>query len=341
MTNQKISKIKVVHIMRPSRNVYSIERVFTDIADNISPEISIKKWTCSFPSKGFFNRFFGALSAINIKGDIFHITGDTHYLISFLPSSKTILTIHDCEFILRARGLKKLLLWLFWLKIPLMKAGQITAISKKTKYEILSLVNIDHKRIRIIEDPVSPIFSYLPLPKKKTYTKILQIGTKQNKNIERLAAALSGLKVQLTIIGKLSNKQIKILNSEKISYECKFDVSDEELINIYRECNIVAFCSLSEGFGLPIIEAQSIGRPVITSKIEPMLSVAGDGAIFVNPEDIEDMRSAFMHLIENKELCNTLIHKGLMNSKKFSAKKIADKYENLYREIFVKYGARN
>jgi glycosyltransferase involved in cell wall biosynthesis len=88
--------------------------------------------------------------------------------------------------------------------------------------------------------------------------------------------------------------------------------------------------SLYEGFGLPIIEANSIGRPVITSDIEPMKSIGNDSVILVNPNNASEITLAINSIAGNKDLRNDLISKGLENAEKFRALSIAKEYERLY-----------
>ena len=65
------------------------------------------------------------------------------------------------------------------------------------------------------------------------------------------------------------------------------------MIQEYKDADLISFPSTFEGFGMPIIEGQAVGRPVITSNIEPMVSVAADAAILVDPFNIESIRECF------------------------------------------------
>jgi glycosyltransferase involved in cell wall biosynthesis len=88
--------------------------------------------------------------------------------------------------------------------------------------------------------------------------------------------------------------------------------------------------STYEGFGLPIIEAQAIGRPVITSNIPPMDEVAGDAALKVDPYDVSAIRTAILKLCADRVLQEELILQGLENVKQYRAPDIAEKYAQLY-----------
>lgn len=119
--------------------------------------------------------------------------------------------------------------------------------------------------------------SYKPVPRTFNRQKptILQVGTRSNKNLERLASALVGQPCFLHIIGPLTEQQGSLLNHFHIDYKNQADINDEQMHLAYIESDLVVFVSLAEGFGMPIIEANAIGRPVVTSRIAPMCDVSG------------------------------------------------------------------
>ena len=71
----------------------------------------------------------------------------------------------------------------------------------------------------------------------------------------------------------------------------------EEVVALYQSCDAVCFVSTYEGFGLPILKAQAVGRPVLTSDISPLREVAGEGALKVDPLDVAAIRSGLTRLI--------------------------------------------
>ena len=107
-------------------------------------------------------------------------------------------------------------------------------------------------------------------------------------------------------------------------------MGNKEVFEHYVNCDIVCFPSLYEGFGMPIIEAQKVGRVVITSNLQPMCDVAGKGAILVNPYDYLDIRKAIIQVTQNAELRNRLIELGIKNTEKYSPETIADLYKQIY-----------
>jgi len=324
---------QVVQIMRPDRGAYSIERVFADIRAAMTDDVLVRAWVCPYPSRGVLARLRGAIAAAREPADVFHVTGDAHYLALFLPRARTVLTVHDCEFVQRARGLRRALLWLFWLKLPVSRAMRILVPSQAARRELTALVAVRPEKIEVIENPVSTGFQPLPEPRHNGRLRILQVGTKANKNLERLAAALSGLDAELRIIGRPTRAQVAALRAGGVSFEWRERLSDAEMRAAYRDCDALAFCSLSEGFGLPVLEAQMVGRPVVTSNRAPMTDVAGDAAVFVDPEDVGAIRRAFQRLIDDRALRRALVARGVGNAARYQPRRAAAAHARVYRML--------
>ena len=154
-----------------------------------------------------------------------------------------------------------------------------------------------------------------------------------NKNLPVLIEALEGVSCKLIIVGLLSKKQKLMLNDRKIEYQNYCDVGFAEILNLYKQSDILTLISTYEGFGVPVIEAQAIGRPVITSNIGPMPEVAGNAAMLVNPYNVREIKNSILEIIEDDSLREGLILKGLENAKRFRADAIAEEYYKLYKEI--------
>jgi glycosyltransferase involved in cell wall biosynthesis len=110
-------------------------------------------------------------------------------------------------------------------------------------------------------------------------------------------------------------------------------IPDEEVVELYKQCDIVSFVSTFEGFGMPIIEANAIGRVVVTSNTSSMPEVAANAAEFVNPLDINSIRIGFFNVINDDAKREQLIQNGFHNIKRFDSQKIANEYFDLYRKI--------
>jgi hypothetical protein len=136
--------------------------------------------------------------------------------------------------------------------------------------------------------------------------------------------------VQLRIIGSLSDAQRTLLYSLDLDWTSSERLAREELIKEYGDSDVLIFASTYEGFGLPIVEAQAIRLPVITSNKPPMTDTAGAGALLVDPYDEGEIRAALQQLLSSPDLVQCLLERGNCNAARFGAAAVADKYANVY-----------
>jgi glycosyltransferase involved in cell wall biosynthesis len=151
--------------------------------------------------------------------------------------------------------------------------------------------------------------------------------------VQRLAAAMAGSPWVLHVVGVLSADQRTSLEQSGISYRSSPSLTEEELVAAYRAADVVAFASTYEGFGLPIVEGQAIGRVVVTSNLSPMSDVAGNGACFVDPYDVQSIKKGLEQVIGDEAYRRQLIANGFSNVERFAARRIADMYAEAYREL--------
>jgi len=270
------------------------------------------------------------------QGDVNHITGDIHWACLLLDRNKTILTIHDLVGLYQYKGFKRWLYYILWVYLPIKKLKYITVISNKTKDEVLKYIPSAKDKIHVISNFVTvPILENNEIHFHEKI-KILIVGTRTNKNIERILQALINLEVQITIIGELEESHKNLVKENNLSINNLNNISDKELIEKYYEADILLFPSLYEGFGLPILEAQAQNCCVITSNISPMKEISSDGAILVNPFSVEEIRNAVIKLVNSEEDRRDLVKKGKENVIKYSPEKLSEQYINLYNQILEK-----
>jgi glycosyltransferase involved in cell wall biosynthesis len=326
--------IKVTQYMRKNReNFFSLERLHEDLRREISSDFKITVWTCKEQSKGFLPRLRDIWRARKQQGDINHVTGDVHYLTYLLDRRRTILTIHDLVLLERKRGFARWLVWLLWYWIPVMRSQFIITISQTTREALLNNVKCSPDKVKVINNPVSNEFQSSPYSFNINCPRILQVGTGQNKNLERVAEALEGICAKLIIIGPISKQQLNVLNHYAISFENYVGLSRVELCDHYKGADMIVFASTYEGFGLPIVEAQATGRPVVTSNIEPMSQVSGSGACLVDPFSVESIRRGIIKVIMDADYRVNLINFGLINAENFRSDVVVRQYEKLYKEL--------
>ena len=318
---------------RPQGANFSIERLFADVRHSFPNDINVTVAVSRFASRGFFRRIYNMIEAAFRQGDINHITGDVHFLAFLLHKKRTLLTIHDLVLVHRLKGWRRALLLFFWYWLPIKRAAIVTTISESTRKDLLQYIKVDPQKVRVVYDCVSNDFR--PDLKGFNVVKpiILQIGTGPNKNLERVAEALRGIPCFLRIIGKLNDRQVTILEQSGVEHSVIFNISDAALVEEYRHCDLVVFASTFEGFGLPIIEAQAIGRPVITSALWSMPEVAGDAACLVDPFDVHEIKRGILKIISDEGYRNSLIASGYVNVQRFKPSTIANQYAQLYNEI--------
>lgn len=260
-----------------------------------------------------------------------HVTGDIHYVILGLDDRNlNILTVHDLVILEYLGVWKRAIARQLWFAMPMKKARYVTTISKKTALELVDLLPEVESKLHVVHDPVSNLFEYRPKPALDPKPRILHIGTKPNKNLHRVIAAMEGMNALLVIIGILGDDDKAMLAVCNVDYLNYSGLTSEQVFEQYEKCDIVVFPSLYEGFGLPIVEANAVGRPVITSNLEPMKEVAGNAALFVNPIEVSEIRSAIVALIRNGEQREEMVEMGLKNRQRFLPNKIASDYIRLY-----------
>lgn len=267
------------------------------------------------------------------KTEINHITGDIHYCMLSLLQCKSVLTIHDTVSLdyNRQGFLKRLIIEFLWFRIPIKLATKVVCISEETKRCVERFTN--RRDITVIHNAIDPIFYQSRKDLSQKPKKILLIGTNPNKNLERTFDALKGIDCEVTIVGHLSESQLTSLVRNNIKYVNRTRLTDEQIVEEYVNSDIVSFVSLFEGFGMIVIEANKVGRPVITSDIPVLREVAGDAAYFVNPKNVESIRNGFIQLFEDADLRQNLVDKGYENVKRFKIKGIRNQWINLYDSL--------
>jgi glycosyltransferase involved in cell wall biosynthesis len=238
-------------------------------------------------------------------------------------------------------GYKRSLYRRLWLQWPVWASGYVTAISHATRQELALFAECNPDRIRVIGCPIPDGFTRVPPNDWSAEPVILQVGTDPNKNLERVARALAGIHCRLVIVGQCDPRVEEALRGARVAWVNRAGVTDAEMPSIYASADVVLFASTYEGFGLPIIEAQATGRPVVTSRVTAMPEVAGEGACLVDPYDTESIRDGVLRVIRDEGYRNALVRRGLENVRRFEPREIAAQYARLYEEILRSAGPRD
>ncbi|MCR4417436.1 MAG: glycosyltransferase family 4 protein [Ignavibacteria bacterium] len=296
----------------------------------------------------------------NYQISLFHYPQFNFPLIMKYPS---IVTIHDLNpqtfpnFFVGLGGLFKKYYSIFENKIALLKANKIIAVSNNTKKELIKFYGEKFEdKIEVIYLGIDEKFllsrkqNYYqtliePLRKKYNFKEyFLYVGNNRpHKNILLLLKAFKEFKsrnsnkIKLLLIGKFFNDRYMNLQKELIELNLtedviNFTVTDDELISLYSNALAFIYISLSEGFGLPILEAMSLGTPVITSDRSSLKEIGGNAALFVNPFSINEIVEA-MEKVLIDEIRINLINNGLQRTSNFTWENCASKTLEIYEQV--------
>ena len=267
----------------------------------------------------------------------------THYAPRFSPIP-TVISIMDLSYIHFPDLFKKSDLYQLehWTGYSIKNAKRVFTISNASKNDIINQYGIPEKQVSVTYPGIKKITEELPMKGiKKPQTYILFVGTLQpRKNITRLIQAFALIlkdkknekkyqDLQLLIIGKKGWLYDDIFSAPVINgVEDKVEfleyVSNEELAVLYKNALFFILPSLYEGFGLPVLEAMQHGCPVITSNVSSLPEAGGEAALYINPENVDDMVIKMNKLLGDENLRKELVKKGYKQVKKFNWEKTAE-----------------
>lgn len=313
---------------------FSIGRVFAPIEAEMRRYCEVDSVYLPVPNyspKGLFRNIRAAVKKCgSTKYDIVHITGAEHYLLPFLRGENCVVTVHDIMYYSYLNGLKKRL-WKSMFIDSLKCAKGVTFISEYSKRQVLDVISLEGESVKVIPNPLSPEFVHVPKEFSKSKPTILHIGTLERKNLCRSIEAMEGISCHLRVVGSVSDEEQELLRRLNIDFSIVENLSDSEILEEYNRCDIVNFPSTYEGFGMPILEGQAVGRTVLTSNISPMVDICGEGAFCVDPFCVESIRDGYKDIIANDLKRDEVIAEGLNNVKLYSIGEVTDRYYQLYK----------
>tara|TARA_B100000959_G_C14933461_1_gene604682 strand:+ start:56 stop:1036 length:981 start_codon:yes stop_codon:yes gene_type:complete len=321
--------MKIVLVQRSSSSGFSLEAVYGAIHKELNQKIDIGIYTLNK------NNFLKDLLKLRkMKADLYHITGDVHYLTLFLPKNKSVLTIHDVGRYLRdLKGLKRWIYKILWITLPIYFSEAVFFSSEITKKRVLKITSFNRKPNFVAGLCSNLEFKNPEYKRKAGKPYILHIGTAAHKNLLTVIKSIEKIECKLLIVGELTESDCSYLKDKEIDFENFININKNELEALYVKADLITFPSLHEGFGLPIIEGQASQTPVITSNFSPMLEVAGKGAILINPLDVNAMKESINKVLSDLEFTRKLVKRGSNNAKLFSSEVVASNHLGYYQRI--------
>jgi glycosyltransferase involved in cell wall biosynthesis len=204
-------------------------------------------------------------------------------------------------------------------------ARRIVAVSEFTRRELIELLRIPDEKIRVVPNGVDDEFT--PGGPAADGEYILAVGTLEpRKNLARLVEAMRQNGTELRVVGARGWGGVDVGGN---GVRWLGEVTDAELARQYRGARCVAYPSLYEGFGIPVLEAMACGAPVVTSRGTAMEEVANGAAVLVDPSDPADLAAGIERAVAQRE---ELVARGLERARAFRWGAVAAATLDVYRE---------
>lgn len=217
----------------------------------------------------------------------------------------------------------------------------VIAVSDFVKEELVNKYKVSSQKISVVYEGYDKTIHKAPEHEidrvKKKYgiegDYIFFLGSLgPRKNIENMVEAYLRLntEVEYVFAGRVMDGYEKILD---LSFKYLGDkVTNEDLPGLYSGALFFTLVSKQEGFGIPILEAMSCETPVLTSNISATKEVAGDAAVFADPNSIESIKEGMHKLLFDEKLRNDMSNKGISRVKEFDWKRSASRIMKIFME---------
>ncbi|MES2407835.1 MAG: glycosyltransferase family 1 protein [Pseudomonadota bacterium] len=258
-----------------------------------------------------------------------------------LMNMPSVVTVHDLTH-LRFYSRFHAAYYNHYLKPLYRRCSAIVCVSDYTRREFLDWSGMPPDKVSVVYNSVDQMYLDNQEAAQLSYRYVLYPGNHRSyKNLERLisafaASALPQQNIHLVMTGAVNQSLVEHAMRQGVVSKLHFlgRVKDEDLPKLYKGALLVAFVSLYEGFGLPIVEAMASGVPVLTSDVSAMPEVAGNAALIVDPYSIDAIAEGLNDLVSDEVLRQELVGKGREQVKRFdwdrSAKKLWDIVGHVY-----------
>jgi mannosyltransferase len=279
---------------------------------------------------------------INIKEPfIFH---SSYYRVCKNKHAINITTVHDFTYEYFTKGIKKKIHCLQKYQ-AIRNSDYIICISENTKKDLLHfLPDIDENKIVVIPNGISEDYRIIPqakfsknIPFKKN-EYLLFVGSRNTyKNFNLVLEAIAASKFKLVIVGKpLNDGEKNMIVKKKVSpksYICLNNISNQDLNLLYNNAFALLYPSSYEGFGIPVLEAQKAGCPVIAYNGSSIPEIIGDTPLLLNDLSVEAILSKLDIIHDNRQR-EYIIKKGIENASKYTWENTFNKVLSLYKKAW-------
>lgn len=283
-----------------------------------------------------------SLSALRTGSfDVFHPTYYDPYFLGALGERPFVLTVHDMIHELFPQYVKWGNPTSRWKKYLVERAAAVIAGSECTKKDLVGLWQVDPERIAVVHHGVGAPFTSLGAASGEVKKYIIFVGNRgRYKNFDCLLRAFPKIASQnpdLSVVcvggGAFTDNETKkmvALGVAKFFWQTL--ASDEELASLYRGAQAFVFPSLYEGFGLPILEAFACGCPVVLSRASSFPEVAGEAAVYFNPQQPDDLSRVMNNLLSSLNHQAALRAAGRTRAARFTWQKTAQATLGVYEK---------
>ncbi len=277
----------------------------------------------------------------SMKGiKVWHVTYQGTNYFPWKSKNKIALTIHDLNF-LYEKPLDKQKRYLSTLQKKVKRVDSIIAISNFVKTEILNHLEVDGKKISVIYNGCN-IMNDLVAQKPDypiSFPFIFSLGAiTPKKNFHVLPAAIKNNDLHLVIAGVIQNKEYFnsiLAEAKRLGVEKKVHyigtVNEAQKNWLLSSCDLFAFPSLAEGFGLPVIEAMKFGKPILLSKLTSLPEIGGELAYYLNDFSVDDVSEMANYALADFDREKAI--KTIEWSNQFNWEKSANEYWNIYEKL--------
>ncbi|MDX6414444.1 MAG: hypothetical protein QOH23_1854, partial [Gaiellaceae bacterium] len=238
-----------------------------------------------------------------------------------------VVTVHDLAVLRHPEAFNRWTRTYSPLLVPrvLAAARRVIAVSEFTRRELIELLRIPAAKIHVVPNAVGEEFTRDGDAEQGDY--VLAVGTLEpRKNLQRLIEAVRKTGRELRVVGARGWGGVDVGGN---GVNWLGEVSDSELARLYRGATCVAYPSLYEGFGIPVLEAMACGTPVVTTRGTAMEEVADGAAVLVDAQSRDDIAAGIERAVSERD---ELVARGVERARAFRWDAVADATVRVYEE---------